>query len=48
MTHFESSTSAQISDEETDVLFPLMGEQSDDEEEDNVEVEMIYDSSDGE
>ena len=47
MAHFQSSTSAQISNEETDVLSPLIGEQSD-EEEDNVDVEMIYDSNDGE
>ena len=48
MAHFQSSTNAQISNEETDVLSPLIGEQSDEEEEDNVDVEMIYDSSDGE
>ena len=40
MAHFQSITSAQIRDEETDVLCPLIGEQSDEEEEeeeDNVE-----------
>ena len=47
MAHFQSSTSAQISNEETDVLSPLIGKQSD-EKEDNVDVEMTYDSSDGE
>ena len=47
MVHFQSSTSAQICDEETDVLSTLIGQQGDEEEEeDNVEVEMIYDSSD--
>ena len=48
MGHFQSSTSAQISDEETDVLSPPIGEQSNEEKKDNVEVEMIYDSSNGE
>ena len=31
MAHFQSSKNAQISDEETDVLSPLIGEQSDEE-----------------
>ena len=48
MAHFLSSTSAQISNGETDVLFPLIGEQRDEEKEDNVEEEMILDNSDGE
>ena len=33
MAHFQSSTSAQISDEETDVLSPFIGEHSDEKEE---------------
>ena len=48
MVHFQSTTSAQISDEETDVLSPYIGEQSDEEEKDNVEVEIINDRSNGE
>ena len=36
MVHFQFSTSAQISDEETDVLSALIGEQSDEEKEYNV------------
>ena len=45
MAHLQSSRSAQIRDEETDVLSSLIGEQSDEDEEDNVEMEMIYNSS---
>ena len=48
MAHFQFSTSTQISDEETDVLSLLIGKHSDEEEEDNVEVKMINDSSNGE
>ena len=48
MTHFHCRMSVQICDEETDLLSPLIGEQSDEKEVDNIEVEIIYDSSDGE